>query len=108
MSNTAGIYIFPILYLAFIAGVIIISAAWASGRARTLIGGWAAENGYQLIESERRYLRTGPYFWRHSRGQVVYYVTVIDPGGWRRSGYVRLGNWFFGMLGDQVDVTWES
>ncbi|MBX0328360.1 hypothetical protein K2Z83_11800 [Oscillochloris sp. ZM17-4] len=100
--------IFPLLIMAVAIGVAIASIAWTRRRADAMLAGWAATNGYQLLQVEPRYLRTGPYFWRRSRSQMIYYVTVSDPRGWPRSGYVRLGSWFWGMRRDQVDVTWDS
>lgn len=98
----------PILMILLMITIVIGSLAWTHYRAMILLRNWATENGYQLLQHEARYLRTGPYFWRRSRNQLVYYVTVLDPQGWRRSAYLRLGNWFFGMLGNQVDVTWDG
>lgn len=97
-----------ILIMILAGGIVIASIVWTRRRASAMLASWAAAGGYQLIESEPRYLRTGPYFWRHSRGQLVYRVTVIDPRGWRRGGYVRLGGWLLGLLSDQVDVTWDD
>jgi hypothetical protein len=102
----------PALLMITLAGGIMIasiaSIAWTRQRVTTLLARWAAANGYQVRQSEPRYLRCGPYFWRRSRSQVVYHVTVTDPRGWPRSGYVRLGGWFLGLLSDHVDVTWDT
>lgn len=94
-----------ILLIVVIAGG---SLLWTASRADTLLTRWAAANAYTLVQTEQRWLRTGPYFWRHSRGQLIYYVTVRDERGQARSGYVRLGSWLGGLLSDQVDVTWDG
>ena len=99
---------FLVLLSVLVIGIALASHAWTRYRATKLLGSWAMSNGYQLLQSEPRYARTGPYFWRHSRGQVIYYITIADPRGSRRTGYVRLGGWLFGLLSNQVDVTWDS
>ena len=87
--------------------VAVISIIWTYSRADDLLDRWASSNGYQLLHKEQRSLRTGPYFWRHSRGQLVYYVTITDHSGERRSAYVRLGGWWMGLWSEDVDVTWD-
>jgi hypothetical protein len=99
---------FIILLSILIIGIALASRAWSRQRAANLLTNWVAANGYQLLRSEPRYLRTGPYFWRHARGQLIFYIDVIDVRGSRRSGYARLGGWFMGLLSDQVDVTWDA
>ena len=89
-------------------GVALASCAWSRRRAADMLAGWAAASGYQLLQFAPRYLRTGPYFWRHGRGQLIFYVTVADRSGGRRAGYVRLGGWLMGLLSDQVDVIWDG
>jgi hypothetical protein len=100
--------IFPFLIALMFIGLAIASIAWTRHRAAAILAGWATANGYQLLQSEQRYLRTGPYFWRHTRSQLVYYVTVADRQGARRSGYVRLGSWLLGLFSSQADVVWDS
>ncbi len=39
--------------------------------------------------------------------QRVFYVRIRNPGGQERSGWVRLGNWWLGLLSDQVEERWE-
>jgi hypothetical protein len=97
-----------LVFALFAVGVVVASLVWTRQRAEALIERWATANGYHLTHREPRYLRTGPYFWRHSRGQQVYYVTIADEHGRPRAAYLRLGGWFLGLFSDQVDVTWEG
>ena len=100
-----------------LGGVCIVAAfvifavfmlAWHFSRSRSLLEPWAAENGYRIVESSYRNLVRGPFFWTTSKGQTVYRVTVEDESGRRRSGWVRCGGWFLGLLSDRVDVRWDD
>lgn len=68
---------------------------------------WADKNGYQILHKEFRLFRVGP-FWGQSRQAVVYYVTVRDEQGQQRSGWVRCGSRFMGLLSDNADVIWKD
>ena len=81
---------------------------WRFGRAGSMVDRWAERNGYRLIASEYRTLWQGPFFWPHSKGQMVYHVTVETPDGQQRHGFVRVGGWLTGLLSDRVDVRWED
>jgi hypothetical protein len=104
MRESIPLLLFPALAMGL--GVVVL--IWTRRRAARMLAGWADAGGYRLLRSEPRYLRAGPYLWRRSRSQLVYYVTVADRGGLTRSGYVRLGHWFAGLLSDQVEVTWDA
>jgi hypothetical protein len=97
---------------AFVIILVVVFAmvmmAWSASRGRTILERWAANNGYRLIDSERRLLRKGPYFWCSSKGQDVFYVTVEDEQGRVRHGYVRCGGWFLGLLSDEATVEWDD
>lgn len=76
-------------------------------RAQTLLRGWAERNGYEILASEHRLFRKGPYIWS-ARGQAVYRVRVRDGAGVERLGWVRCGSWFAGVLSDQVESRWDE
>ncbi len=76
-------------------------------RSTDLIEQWAAESGLTLVSKERRFFRRGPFFWTTSKGQDVYHVIVDCPDGLRRSGFVRCGSFFKGVISDNVDVAWD-
>jgi hypothetical protein len=92
-----------IVLVGFVAFVIYIQMR----RARDLLEGWAEENGYEILESEHRFFRKGPYIWS-GRGQVVYRVWVRDSAGVERLGWVRCGSWFAGVLSDKVESRWDG
>jgi len=86
--------------------IIMIIAQW--GRAYSILEKWAGTYGYQILESERRKFRRGPFFFLTGTGQVVYRVTVQDSAGQIRRGYVRCGDFFLGVFSDRADVMWDA
>ncbi len=91
-----------------VIALVILSFVWRFNRANTLLQRWAEENGFQILHQEHRLVRRGPYLFRATDDQMVYYVAVMDRQGRERRGYVRLGGWFAGMFSSQVDVRWED
>jgi hypothetical protein len=95
---------------AVIAGVAFVAVAWTFhfSRAQSILRQWAEENGYEIISSEHRWLLTGPFWWRKSEHQAVYYVTVRTRGGQVRRGWIRCGGWFLGLWSNAADVEWDE
>ena len=89
-------------------GLIIALVIWTRRRSRVLLEQWAADNGFTILSREHRYLRRGPYLWTTGKGQDVYYIEVQDTGGTTRSGFVRCGGYWSGMLSDKVTVAWDQ
>ncbi len=98
----------PILFIAFVLGLIILTITWHFSRSNSLLQQWARRNGLRIIQQEYRHFFRGPFFWTTSKGQTVYYVTVEDQQGNRRRGWVRCGGWFLGLLSDHVEARWEE
>lgn len=70
---------------------------------------WATNTGCELLHSEYRMLSTGPFFDPvDAKTEVVYYVKVRDRQGNARSGWVRFGRRFWGLLSDKARVRWEN
>jgi hypothetical protein len=86
----------------------IAALAWHVSRSRSLLDQWASENGYMILHSEYRYLFKGPFFWTSSKGQTVYYVKVQDRDGNVRTGWVRCGGWWLGLMSDKTEVRWAD
>ena len=101
MDNTLHFVPFAITAL-----VIVVLVVWHHLRSRSLLKEWAAEHGFEILRSEYRNLARGPFSWS-SRGQAVYYVTVRDNRGTKRSGWVNCGGRFFGLLTEKAEVKWE-
>jgi hypothetical protein len=80
---------------------------WQNANTSRMLNEWARENGYRIVSREYRSLLRGRFWWRTSKSQRVYYIDVVDAEGNHRTGYARLGNWFLGMLVDEVSVEWD-
>lgn len=94
-----------------LGAVILLGIGWALQqyqRAREMLEDWAERNQIQIEKSELRHFFKGPFFWGSSRGQFVYRVHVIDRAGQRRTGWVRVGSWFWGIWKNQVNVIWDD
>jgi len=81
---------------------------WHHARSRELLNQWARRNRLSLVNAQRRLLFRGPYTLWSGKGQAVFRVTVRDGTGRTRSGYVRVGGWFLGLLSDQIDAWWDG
>jgi len=93
-----------LVVLAFVAGMMI----WTFLRSREMLNRWAEDNGYQILSSEYRWLRRGPFFWTSSKGQIIYYVVVRTSDGQTRRGWIRCGSFWCGLLQDRVEERWET
>jgi hypothetical protein len=91
----------------FLLGLFVISIIWAYSRSDRLLNRWAKENGYVLLKSQYVASYNNPFPFA-SRGQAVCKIVVRDLSGNRRTGWVRLGNWFFGILKYEVAVKWDD
>src|SRR5262245_52480056 len=103
MMDSAGIF-FVLLF----AGPFLLFLYGYYSRSRELLEVWAKQNGFRLLQSERRCLLRGPFLWGSSKNQTVYRVKIRDEAGRIRSGWVRCGGWCLGLFSDQVEVRWDS
>ena len=99
---------FPALLILVFLTFGIGMTVWTFSRSRDLLNQWACDNGYQIIQSEFRWLRRGPFFWTSSKGQMIYHVVVRTPAGRTRSGWIRCGSFWWGLLQDTVQERWET
>jgi hypothetical protein len=91
-----------------VALIAIIATALRFTRSKSILDHWAESNGYEIISREHRFLRVGPFWWRKTDHQEVYYVTVRTPEGQTRRGWVRCGGWFLGLWSDSATVEWDE
>jgi hypothetical protein len=96
------------LVLPLVIALGLLATYWHFARAKAMLQRWTQQNGFHVVDRHYCFLFKGPFFWTTSRGQVVYRVTVEDSAGKRRSGWVRCGSWFFGVLSDRVEVRWDD
>jgi hypothetical protein len=100
----------PVLFSAFILlGLALIAAIliFHFSRARSILQQWAESNGYEILSSEHRFFG-GPFWWRKSKGQEVYYVTIRTSDGQQKRGWVRCGGWWLGIFSNNADVKWDE
>jgi hypothetical protein len=100
-----------VLAVILVLGVVVLLIAsifWQFSRSRAVLEHWAEKNKFTIIHSEYRNFVRGPFFWTASKAQTVYYVKVRDSNGKVRSGWVRCGGWFLGLLTDTAEVRWED
>ncbi len=111
MKDILTVLLVVIIEIGFIALVVGLPVAYVIGtyrRAGRMLSQWAARNGYRIIESERRYIRKGPFFWTSSNNQIIYRVTIQDAYGNTHRGWVRCGSYLWGPWKDELDVRWEN
>jgi len=98
---------FPAIGMIALVAFVVVMLKFHFSRARSILEQWAETNGYEILSSERRWFG-GTFWWRKSRNQEVYYVTIRTPEGQIRRGWVRCGGWFWGVLSDRADVEWDE
>ncbi|MDD5542330.1 MAG: hypothetical protein PHX83_04080 [Acidobacteriia bacterium] len=96
------------LLVIFAVSIGIAGLVFTLRRSRSLLNHWAAQNGFEILQAKVRMLFAGPFTFRHSRGQIVYLVRVRDRAGMERSGWVRCGSFWLGVLSDETEVRWEE
>lgn len=87
--------------------VAVLSFWWTLSRGNAILQRWADQHGYEILSKEYCWFFRGPFFWRSSKNQSVYYVTIRDAEGTRRRGWVRCGGWVWGLMSDATEVVWE-
>lgn len=90
---------------------VIIFLSWLGNlRCISSLRHWAIKNEFELVKYKQLWFGAGPFFYKGvSRNQTVYSVTVRDRHGNDKSGWVRVGSWWWGALfSDKVDVIWVS
>jgi hypothetical protein len=73
------------------------------------IGAWASENDFALQSIVPKSLGQGnPWgLWGTGRGTRFFQVTIIDPSGSMRVGWVRIrAGWMIGS--GKLDVRWQQ
>lgn len=88
--------------------VVIAAFVYRFRRGNDALNKWAARNNYSVVSANRAPFN-GPFFWSTGKSQVVFQVIIVDNfDGKTRQGYVKLGNWFWGLNSDDVKVRWDN
>jgi hypothetical protein len=90
-----------------VLGAVVLSVMHFA-RGRSLLDAWAEREGLQLVSANHCWLWRGPFWWRSSKSHAVYRVVVRSASGAARSGYVRCGSFFAGVLSGAVAVEWDD
>jgi hypothetical protein len=99
----------PVLGIILLVGFLAIMVGRLRvSRAKAILRQWAAGNRYQIVSAEHRLLRVGPFWWRKTEHQEIYYVTIRTPEGQVRRGWVRCGGWFLGLGSNCAVVEWDE
>lgn len=91
--------------IVIVANVILF--IWVAKR-RPSVAQWAAEHQLEVLESQHRILRRGPFWWTSGKDYVVYWVRAKDRDGATRSGFVRFGLDWCGRWTGESSVDWEQ
>jgi hypothetical protein len=83
---------------------------WFKASSKAILRKWAKENGFQIVKSRQGSFFTGRFkWWTNGRMQDIYFVKVRDQDGHERSGWVRCGSFFGGVLfSNQIEVRWDE
>ena len=98
----------PVLLILVLLAFGVGMTVWTFARSRELLNRWANDNGYEIVSSEFRWLRRGPFFWTSSKGQMIYHVVVRTEDGETKRGWVRCGGFWWGLLQDRTEAKWET
>ncbi len=112
LAIAAAYYMFGIDHLFGGWGVMIlllmVSTIWYYYASATLLKRWAARNGFQITSQKRGNFTKGPFFLRSGIGTAAFRVTVYDPIGYSRNGWIRVGSRWSGLSSDKVEVRWDD
>ena len=77
-------------------------------RRRECLFRWASNNNLRLVHFRHPFVvETSPFPFSVSRSQHVFRVEVETESGNRKSGWVRIGSPWLGLLSKRADVNWD-
>jgi hypothetical protein len=98
----------PFFMMALVAVAMILAFYWHFTRSAAILQQWADANGFEILEKSYRHFFRGPFFFRTSKGQTVYRVTVRDKAGNIGTGWVACGSWWWGLMSNQAKARWDE
>lgn len=105
--NHVGEFVGVLFVVLVPIAIALVIYTWTISRSDTILRNWASQHRYRIVQQQYCWFWRGPFFWTSSKNQVVYHVTVEDRDGRQRTGYVRCGGWFWGLLVDTAEVRWD-
>lgn len=109
MTFPAGSVEYLLFFTLIVVGILVTIRFYQLGRKQ--LDRWASENGLRLLSVEQRWLRAGPFTLNRTRGQLVYYVTVVpihETNAQARAAFVRVGHWLWGTWTYASAEHWET
>ena len=91
-----------------VAALVVVIVVLTSARGGDILTRWAQENGFTILERQQVVFYKGPFTLTSTRSQIVYRVTVQDNTGSTRSGWVRCGSWWGGLISNAAEVRWDK
>ena len=91
--------------LLFAVVVIAIVLALMFFRAHSILKTWAMKNSYEILSSDLRILSRGPYLGTLFGNQWVFRVTVRNSEGAVKTGFVKCGGFWWGIL---INIKWDE
>ena len=89
----------------FFAVILYLHITWARHRIKQ----WAERNNYRITKCKMCLTNIGPFsYFGTSGGQSVFKIEAVNAEGKTRTGYVRAGGFFFGLLRKRVEVKWDK
>jgi hypothetical protein len=93
--------------MAFLA-LVVLYGVGPLARARYMLARWARSEGFRVLDTKRRVFNTGPFVWAWLGHAVVFWVVLEDREHRRRSGWVKCGRYWGGLLSNNVEVAWQD
>jgi hypothetical protein len=104
--STEAVYSYG--FLLVVIGGVVAYVTWCCSRSKSILRHWAEDSGFEIMDSRLQPLSNGAFDWISSNGQTIYHVRIRDREGRERSGWVRCGSFWSGVLSDKTEVKWES
>jgi len=98
----------PRVFWLFFVIAVIWYPIFRTRRVHTLLSGWSAECGFEIIRSRWAGYRLRPFPLAWFGNQTVYWLLVRDRDGQEHTCWLKLGAFFTGLLSDNVEVRWET
>ena len=99
------------IFLAFMVISITVLSTATIRMTKGHLQEWAVKNHLELQKCEYRHIKIGPYFKKQffvGKGNFLFFrIEVKTTETTIKTGWARVGDYFFGPLFEEVDVIWD-
>jgi hypothetical protein len=88
------------------AGILYGAYTFMKTRSEAILTRWAHDNGYQILDAQPKVFNRGPFIWA-SKFQSIFRVAVEDSEGIQRTGWLKCGSDWGGIVSDKAEVKWD-